>query len=113
MDCCFAFYRIAGLPERKILLPTFEYSPLSPLCYHGAMSRFLIIGASRGIGEEVCKQLHSAGHLVTATCRRPNSAQQPYKMIAGIDMADETAPSKLVQELNGEVFDVVRCMCAV
>jgi hypothetical protein len=34
-------------------------------------------------------------------------------MIAGIDMADETAPSKLVQELNGEVFDVVRCMCAV
>ena len=37
------------------------------------MSTFLITGSNRGIGLELCKQIHSRGDEVIATCRKASS----------------------------------------
>ena len=36
------------------------------------MSTYLITGSNRGIGLELCKQIHKRGDNVIATCRKPS-----------------------------------------
>ena len=71
----------------------------------------LIIGASRGIGLGLVRQLHGAGWQVTATVRDPARASELRAMngvqIESLDIDDAAALDTLVQRLQGQVFDLL------
>lgn len=71
----------------------------------------LIIGASRGIGLGLVRQLHATGWQVTATVRDPARATDLHTLqgvrIESLDIDDAAALGALVQRLNGEVFDLL------
>jgi NAD(P)-dependent dehydrogenase (short-subunit alcohol dehydrogenase family) len=70
----------------------------------------LIIGASRGIGQELVRQHLAAGDKVTATARSEAAhaqlAQQGAKPL-WLDVADGTSCSGLAWQIDGEAFDTV------
>ncbi|SDH56519.1 Short-chain dehydrogenase [Pseudomonas flavescens] len=71
----------------------------------------LIIGASRGIGLGLVRQLHADGWQVTATVRDPVRANDlqalPGVHIESLDIDDAVALRQLVQRLSGQVFDLL------
>ncbi|KAB0548187.1 SDR family oxidoreductase [Pseudomonas argentinensis] len=71
----------------------------------------LIIGASRGIGLGLVRQLHGAGWQVTATVRTPARATElqalPGVQIESLDIDDSAALDALTQRLQGQVFDLL------
>ena len=71
----------------------------------------LIIGASRGIGLGLVRQLHGAGWQVTATVRTPARASELQALngvlIESLDIDDGAALVALVQRLQGQVFDLL------
>jgi NAD(P)-dependent dehydrogenase (short-subunit alcohol dehydrogenase family) len=46
-----------------------------------AAKTYFITGANRGIGLEFVSQLKSAGHIVIATARKPESAEELQKLV--------------------------------
>ncbi|UVE18391.1 SDR family oxidoreductase [Pseudomonas sp. LS44] len=71
----------------------------------------LLIGASRGLGLGLAKQLHADGWQITATVRDPARAEA-LRALAGIhieqlDIDDAAAQAALHQRLRGELFDVL------
>lgn len=73
------------------------------------MSTFLIVGANRGIGLELGRQLAARGESVVATCRTPSKdlARLDVEVIDGIDVADHSAGDTLAARLDGRRLDVV------
>lgn len=74
------------------------------------MPTSLIIGASRGLGLELVKTLHSQNHKVYATVRSaPQTRSYPSGVIvlSGIDISEETAGKKITESLRGEKLDLV------
>lgn len=76
------------------------------------MSRsILLIGASRGLGLGLARQLHSDGWQITATVRDPAKAEAlrelPGVRIETLDIDDHAAVAALQQRLRGELFDVL------
>lgn len=74
------------------------------------MSNILILGASRGIGQELVRQHVAAGDQITATARSESSLQQlktqgvkPLKL----DVADTASTASLPWQLDGEAFDTI------
>ncbi|OLU34095.1 SDR family oxidoreductase [Pseudomonas sp. PA27(2017)] len=71
----------------------------------------LIIGASRGIGLGLVRQLHADGWQVTATVRSPARATELLALsgvqIESLDIDDGAALDALVQRLQGQVFDLL------
>ena len=71
----------------------------------------LIIGASRGIGLGLVRQLHSDGWQVTATVRTPARATELQALngvqIELLDIDDSAALDALTQRLQGQVFDLL------
>lgn len=73
------------------------------------MSTVLIVGATRGLGSELAKQYAARGDNVYGTARStpPREASSNIKWIEGIDVAQESAGSKLAKSLNGQKVDIV------
>ena len=70
--------------------------------------RALIIGASKGIGLAVVQQFLQAGWDVTATFRRTAVSYQHERLRwLALDITDATARAALLQQFQGEQFDVV------
>ncbi len=71
----------------------------------------LIIGASRGLGLGLVKQLQADGWHVTATVRDPARADAlqalPGVQIEQLDIDDAKQLSALEQRLQGQVFDLL------
>ncbi|MET1078657.1 MAG: SDR family oxidoreductase [Pseudomonas sp.] len=71
----------------------------------------LIIGASRGLGLGLVKQLRANGWQVTATVRDPQRAealrQVPGVAIETLDIDDGSALQVLAGRLEGQVFDLL------
>ncbi len=71
----------------------------------------LIIGASRGLGLGLAKQLLGDGWDVTATVRNVHKADALKALgavrIEALDMDDHTAVTALAQRLEGQVFDLL------
>ncbi|WP_191485800.1 SDR family oxidoreductase [Pseudomonas sp. FEN] len=71
----------------------------------------LIIGASRGLGLGLAKQLLADGWDVTATVRDVHKADALKALgpvrIESLDMADHAAVTSLAQRLEGQVFDLL------
>lgn len=71
----------------------------------------LIVGASRGLGLGLAKQLHADGWQVIATVRDPQAAEAlqalPGVRIEALDIDDGAALEALAERLQGEVFDLL------
>lgn len=71
----------------------------------------LIIGASRGLGLGLVRQLHADGWQVTATVRNPQRAEAlnalPGVRVEPLDIDDRAALDGLSERLQDQVFDLL------
>ena len=67
------------------------------------MSIYLITGSNRGIGLELCNQIHNRGDEVIATCRRasPELINLGVRIEENIDISSEEAITNLAKKLSG------------
>lgn len=75
------------------------------------VKKALIIGASRGLGLGLVKELLNDGWDVTATVRNPDNAQ-PLKTLGAVrveqlEIDEQQAIKALSKKLDDEVFDLV------
>ncbi len=75
------------------------------------MSRYVIIGASRGIGLELARQLAASGEDVTATTRGACEAlaEAGCEVVEGIDVTSDESAEKLAGALADGGVDVLVC----
>ena len=73
------------------------------------MATILVTGANRGIGFELCRQLHERGDAVIAACRRSNPELDGLgvRVIDGVDVTDDASVAGLREALGGEKIDVL------
>ena len=73
------------------------------------MSTYLITGSNRGIGLELCNQIHNRGDEVIATCRRasPELINLGVRIEENIDISSEEAITNLAKKLSGINLDCI------
>ena len=73
------------------------------------MSRYVITGANRGIGLELCRQLAGRGDEVVAVCRSASAelGDLAISVEAGIDVADGDSVAELARRLEGSTVDTL------
>ena len=73
------------------------------------MATVLITGCNRGIGLELCRQLHARGDDVIAACRTPGDelADVAVRIIDGVDVANGDSVEQLARQLSGERLDTL------
>ena len=75
------------------------------------MSKILIVGASRGLGESLAKQYASAGNQVYGTARSSSPPQEstnfPITWIGNVDVSTESAGKTITNSLQGTELDTV------
>ena len=73
------------------------------------MSLFVVTGAGRGIGLELCRQLRERGEIVVAACRRaePGLAALGCEVVDGVEVTDDAGIARLVAALGGRRVDVL------
>ena len=73
------------------------------------MKKYLVTGANRGIGLELCRQLKNQGHQVTAVCRTssPELDALGVRVIDQCDVADQSSVQQLAVRLGDEKIDVL------
>jgi NAD(P)-dependent dehydrogenase (short-subunit alcohol dehydrogenase family) len=79
------------------------------------MKNVLIVGASRGIGLELARQLSSRGDTVIATCRTGATAlgALPVRVVDGVDVTSEPAVAALDTALGAEKLDALWIVAGV
>jgi NAD(P)-dependent dehydrogenase (short-subunit alcohol dehydrogenase family) len=73
------------------------------------MSTYLVTGANRGIGLEICRQLVARGDEVIAVCRSSSEelGSLGAEVVDGIDVSEPTDAAALAGRLSGRKIDVV------
>ncbi|MFQ6004443.1 MAG: SDR family oxidoreductase [Woeseia sp.] len=73
------------------------------------MAKVLVTGCNRGIGLQLCAQLHARGDHVIGVCRTagPEISALGIHLIEGVDVSEADSVVKLAQELEGESIDVL------
>ncbi|NEQ40531.1 MAG: SDR family oxidoreductase [Okeania sp. SIO3I5] len=73
------------------------------------MTTYLITGTNRGIGKELCKQVHSKGNKVIAVCRQSDSELENLgiSVETGVNITSEQDVNTLVNRLQGIKLDVL------
>ena len=73
------------------------------------MPTSLVVGANRGIGLEICRQLRQRGDDVIAACRAPGADLEGLgaTVIPDIDVADPDSVRRLAERLRGTELDVL------
>jgi NAD(P)-dependent dehydrogenase (short-subunit alcohol dehydrogenase family) len=73
------------------------------------MATVLVTGCNRGIGLELCRQLHERGDEVIGVCRSASDALSGLgvRVIDGVDVSDDAGVAKLVNELGDTRIDVL------
>ncbi len=66
------------------------------------MATYLITGTNRGIGKELCKQVHSKGNKVIAVCRESGGELESLgiSVETGVDITSEQDINGLVNRLK-------------
>jgi NAD(P)-dependent dehydrogenase (short-subunit alcohol dehydrogenase family) len=71
-------------------------------------NRVLVIGANRGIGLEICRQLAGRGDAVHAACRRRSDELEAIDGVTihdGVDVTDRDALDRLAEALGRDSLD--------
>ena len=76
------------------------------------MSTSLVVGANRGIGLDICRQLHERGDQVIAACRTPGADLEglggtDFTVISGVDVADPRSVGELATQLKDTPVDLL------
>jgi len=73
------------------------------------MANYLLLGANRGIGLQLARQLSARGDRVIAACRGESEelAGLPVEIISGIDLSDTECLETLDRRLGEEAIDVL------
>ncbi len=73
------------------------------------MAKVIVTGGNRGIGLQLCTQLHARGDEVIAVCRSSSQelSQLDVRLIEGIDVSDGDNVATLANELDGESIDIL------
>ncbi|MFL0769395.1 MAG: SDR family oxidoreductase [Prochlorococcus sp.] len=73
------------------------------------MATYLITGGNRGLGFELCRQLHRQGHHVIATCRSqsPQLEELGIQIETGMDITKDASINRLITSLTGISIDVL------
>ena len=73
------------------------------------MSTWLVTGASRGIGLELCRQLSARGDTVVAACREATPAlrETGCRVVDGVDVTDPASLKRLADTLGDTRLDVL------
>ncbi len=73
------------------------------------MAKVIVTGGNRGIGLQLCIQLHARGDEVIAVCRSSSQelSQLGVRVIEGIDVSDGDNVTALANELDGESIDIL------
>ncbi len=73
------------------------------------MAKVIVTGGNRGIGLQLCIQLHARGGEVIAVCRSSSQelSQLGVRVIEGIDVSDGDNVTALANELDGESIDIL------
>jgi NAD(P)-dependent dehydrogenase (short-subunit alcohol dehydrogenase family) len=73
------------------------------------MATWLVTGANRGIGLELCRQLHARGDTVIAACRTSSLELDAVgcRVVDGIDVGQNNVGDALLAALDDETPDVV------
>ena len=73
------------------------------------MSNIVITGANRGIGLELARQYRDRGDHVVAACRKSTDelAKLGVEVVGGVDVADDTAASRLTKAVGDRSLDVL------
>jgi len=71
------------------------------------MSTFLITGSNRGIGLELCKQIHKRGDNVIATCRKASKGLRDLgvRIEENIEISSNESITNLSKKLSGVSLD--------
>lgn len=79
------------------------------------MSVYLVSGANRGIGLEMCRQLHARGETVIAVCRKRSSELEALdvEIVDSVDVSDLSDLKVLRQALDGRQIDVLMNVAGV
>lgn len=73
------------------------------------MATWLVTGANRGIGLELCRQVHARGDRVIAVCRSSSLELDAVgcRVVDGIDVGHDGAGDMLLEALGDETPDIV------
>ncbi len=73
------------------------------------MTTYLVTGANRGIGYELCQQLKALGETVIAVCRSTSEQLNSLgvRVEAGTDITSNKSVADLASRLQGTRIDVL------
>ena len=73
------------------------------------MNKILVTGCNRGIGLQLCIQLHERGDEVIGVCRTasPEISALGIRIIDGIDVSDGDDVATLAKALDGDPIDIL------
>lgn len=73
------------------------------------MATWVVTGANRGIGLELCRQLRARGEEVIAACRTPSKELEATgsTVVSGVDVASPAGADALVKATEGKPIDVL------
>lgn len=73
------------------------------------MATWLVTGSNRGIGLEICRQLHARGDTVLAACRKKSKELEAVgcRVIEGVDVSSDTAGPTIEKAIGDAKLDVL------
>lgn len=73
------------------------------------MATWIVTGSNRGIGLEMCRELHARGDSVFATCRRTTEELDAIgcKVIEGVDVTDDAVGQRILDAIGAAKIDVL------
>ncbi|MDH3990351.1 MAG: SDR family NAD(P)-dependent oxidoreductase, partial [Gammaproteobacteria bacterium] len=73
------------------------------------MATIVVTGCNRGIGLEVCRQMHERGDDVIGVCRTSSDDLESIgiRVIDGVDVSDDAGVSKLAEAIGDLPIDVL------